>query len=105
MLAHERELDTKILASYEILNYCKYLFDTDGFYRKSPKSEFALEIENNYKCGTNTGQDVLNLCTSKIYIVDGMALVHRIQLKNVKTFGDFAEAFFKRIHNFSCSQM
>jgi hypothetical protein len=63
MLAHERELDTKILASYEILNYCKYLFDTDGFYRKSPKSEFALEIENNYKCGTNTGQLGAFYCT------------------------------------------
>ena len=61
MLANQRGFNTKILASYEILEYCKYLFDAEGFYRKSPKSELALEIENNYKCGSNTRQDVLNL--------------------------------------------
>lgn len=47
MLADQRGFDTQILASYEILNYCKYLFDEEGFYRKSPKSDLALEIENN----------------------------------------------------------
>ena len=41
-------IDTKTLASFEILNYYKYLFDAQGFYRKSPKSELTLEIENNY---------------------------------------------------------
>ena len=61
MLDNQRGFNTKILASYEILEYCKYLFDAEGFYRKSPKSELALEIENNYKCGSNTRQDVLNL--------------------------------------------
>lgn len=99
LLANQRGFDAKILASFEILNYCKYLFDAEGFYRKSPKSQLALEIENNHKCGTNTRQDILNLPFSKIYIVDGMALVHRIQLKNFSTFGDFAQAFFNRIQN------
>lgn len=97
MLASQRGFDTKILASYEILDYCKYLFDKDGFYRKSPKSELALEIQNNHNCGTNSQQDIIDLNTPKIYIVDGMAPVHQIQLKNFNTFGDFAEAFFKKI--------
>lgn len=101
MLANQREFYIKTLASYEILNYCKYLFDAEGFYRKSPKSELALEIEKNHTCGTNRRQDILNLQSTKIYIVDGMALVHRIQLKNFTTFGEFCEAFFNRIHNLS----
>lgn len=100
MLASQRGFDTKILASYEILDYCKYLFHNDGFYRKSPKSQLAVEIQNNYNCGTNSQQDIINLNTFKIYIVDGMALVHKIQLNKFKTFGDFAEAFFKKIMQF-----
>ena len=105
MLADQRGFDTKILASHEILDYCKYLFDAEGFYRKSPKSELALEIESNYKCSANTRTEVFNLQNSKIFIVDGMALVHRVQLKNFNTFGDFAEAFFKGIHDLFCIQM
>ena len=42
-------------------------------------------------------REFFNLESSKILIVDGMALVRRIQLKNFNTFGDFAAAFFKRI--------
>ncbi|KAK9876110.1 hypothetical protein WA026_011226, partial [Henosepilachna vigintioctopunctata] len=44
MTASERGLNTRILASYELLNYCKYLFDSDGFYRKSPKSQLLVEV-------------------------------------------------------------
>jgi len=58
MLANQQGFDTKTLASFDILNYCKFLFEAEGFYRKSPKSELALEIENNYKCGTNTRREV-----------------------------------------------
>lgn len=47
MLANQRGFDIKNLAYYEILNYWKYIFDAEGFNRKSPKSELALEIENN----------------------------------------------------------
>jgi hypothetical protein len=71
------------------LNYWKYLFDAEGFYRKSSKSELALEIENNSKCGTKTRREVFNLQTSKIFHVDGMTLVHRIQIKNFNTIGEF----------------
>ncbi|KAG5898377.1 hypothetical protein JTB14_015808 [Gonioctena quinquepunctata] len=100
MVASQRKFDTKILASYEVFYYCKYLFDNDGFYRKSPKSQLVVEIQKNYICGTSTQQDIINLNTFKIYIVDGMALVHKIQLNNFNTFGDFAEAFFKKIMQF-----
>ena len=58
----------KILASYEILDYCKYLFDKDGFYRKSPKSELALEIQNNHNCGTNSQQDIIDLNTPRFIL-------------------------------------
>ena len=47
-------INEDLIASFEILNYYKYLFDAQGFYRKSPKSELTIEIENNYKCGANT---------------------------------------------------
>ena len=99
MLANKRGFNTKILASFEILNLCNYLFDAEGFYRKSPKSVLALEIESNYKCGSNTRREVFSLENSKIFIVDGMALVRRIQLKNFNTFDDFAATFFKRIQD------
>ncbi|GFQ91806.1 hypothetical protein TNCT_140931 [Trichonephila clavata] len=54
LLANERGFDGKILASFEILNYCNYLFDAERFYRKSPKSQLTLEIENNYKASAQT---------------------------------------------------
>ena len=88
MLANQRGFDTETLESFEILNYCKYLFNAEGFYRKSPKSELALEIENNYKCSVNSRREVFSYKNSKIFIVDGMTLVHRIQFKNFNTFGD-----------------
>ncbi|KAK9880751.1 hypothetical protein WA026_013074, partial [Henosepilachna vigintioctopunctata] len=100
MTASERGLNTRILASYELLNYCKYLFDSDGFYRKSPKSQLLVEVEKNYNCGTSSQKDVINLNAFKVYIIDGMALVYKIQLKKFNTFGDFAEVFFKKIMEF-----
>lgn len=51
------------------------------------------QIQNGY-CGTNSHQDNINLNIFKIYIVYGMALVHKIQLNK---FDHFAEAFFKKI--------
>lgn len=99
MLANQREFDIKLLASHELLDYCKYLFNAEGFYRKSLKSELALEIKSRHNCATNTRQDVVGLNDPKIYIVDGMALVHQIQLNNFKTFGEFGAAFFQRITN------
>ena len=104
-MANQRGFDTKIVASFEILNYCNYLFDAQGFYRKSPKSELALEIKNNYKSGANTQREVFNLQNSEIFIVDGMALVRRIQFINFHTFGDFSSAFLKRIEDLFFSQM
>ena len=41
-------INEDLITSFEMLNYYKYLFDAQGFYRKSPKSELALGIENNY---------------------------------------------------------
>ena len=60
MLATQREFDLNILSSHEILYYSKYLFDSDGFYRKCVKSILALEIENNHDCGNNTLQDIIS---------------------------------------------
>lgn len=100
MLANQRGFDTKILASYEILDYCKYLFDAEGFYRKSPKSELVI---NNFNSGTNTREDVLNLQTLKIYIVDGMALFHRMQLKNSTRLVILLRHSSKEFIIFSCS--
>ena len=57
-------INEDLIASFEILNYYKCLFDAQGFYRKSPKSELTLEIENNYKCGANTRREVFDLQNS-----------------------------------------
>lgn len=45
MTASQRGLNTKILSSYELLNNYKYLFDSDEFYRKSPKLQHLVEIK------------------------------------------------------------
>ncbi|XP_043480323.1 uncharacterized protein LOC122510010 [Leptopilina heterotoma] len=97
MLASQRGFDRKILSSYEILDYCKYLFTEDGLYRKSPKATLALEIENNHNCAIESLSNISSLNSSKIYIVDGMSLVHKIQLKKFISFGDFAQAYFSTI--------
>lgn len=98
MLASQRDFDLKELASHEILDYPKYIFDKHGFYRKSQKSSLALEIEKNSNC---TSQDIVHSnINPKIYLVDGMALVYQIQLNKFSTFGDFAAAFFKKVTAF-----
>lgn len=96
MIASLREFDHKLLASYELLETPKYLFDNDGRYRKSPKSVLASEIESKHDC-RNDEVEVLSCDTQKIYVLDGMAIVHQIQLKRFATFGEFAHAFYKRI--------
>lgn len=69
MLANQRGFDTRILASYEILDYCKYLFDVEGFYRKSLKSQLVLKIENNHKCVLSFRQELYMLQKSILLMV------------------------------------
>lgn len=65
------------------------------------KSALLTKIKNVHKCENNTFQQLMNSENSKVCIIDGMALVHKIQLKKYNTFGDFAAAFFQNIQNLS----
>lgn len=49
MIAGQRQYDTKKLTSHELIGYPKYLFNKEGFYQKSQKSNLLREIERNHK--------------------------------------------------------
>lgn len=49
----------KILASYEVLDYFKYFYGKDVFYRKSLKLELTFKIQNNLNCDTKSHLGVL----------------------------------------------
>ena len=71
-------------------------FLTEGFYGISPKSELALEIENN-KCGAITRREVFYLQNFEMFIV--WHLFNEFNLKMSTPLAIFAEAFFKRIQD------
>lgn len=85
-------------ASYELLDYPKALADAEGFFIKSTKSDLMHDIEQRTNCIQNV--PTLSETNSKIHVFDGMCIVHLINLKNFKTFGDYAQAFFEYIIRF-----
>ena len=69
-----------------------YLFDDDGLMKKATKSALLQELEKNLS--EEEKQSVPSQDNNHtVLIVDVMANLRKITLKNMKTFGDMALAF------------
>lgn len=99
MLIVQRGFNPDHFASHELLSYPKALSDAKGFMEKSNKSELMNEIEVRMKC-CSISPIYLSTSYPKLHIFDAMVIVHVLQLKNYRSFGEFAHVFLNYITTF-----
>ena len=96
-VSKNRDVDLKMVLSYELAAVPPSLFHDDGAMRKTAKSELAKKFES-------VSHEILELPVllgsgdaACAYIIDGMALIQALNKDHFKTFNDLAKVIAKRL--------
>ena len=96
-VSKNRDVDLKMVLSYELAAVLPSLFHDDGAMRKTAKSELAKKLES-------VSDEIVELPVllgsgdaTSAYITDGMALIQALNKDHFKTFNDLAEVIAKRL--------
>ena len=104
--SRERNYSISDLLCYELTS-TSFLLTQDGFFRKSPKSELASEIEK--KLDTPPPPDVPRDSESCMIAIDFMAYARKVAVSKLmlKTFGDFVKHLWQTFSHLSrgCSRL
>ena len=94
-IARDRGITMDVLLEYKITE-SDYLLDKDGLPTKADKSALVRKLEEQLD-----KDDVTNFCRQSehktAYLVDVMANIRKIKIKENKTFGNFCKSFFSYV--------
>ena len=82
-----RDIDMKMVLTYELAAVPPSLFHDDGMMRKTKKADLAEKLESHCSEIFDLAQDTH---TPTAYIVDGMAMLQALNQDHFKTFNDLA---------------
>lgn len=94
IMSKDRNFDIRELLKYETGSMPLALFDSDGSFRKTKKSDLMRILVDDYSEGQ---VNLVECAQSKCIIIDGMVMVQSTPVKNSVTFGDYSDTVLKRI--------
>ena len=96
IMSKDRNFNVRELLKYETGSIPLALFDSNGNYRKTKKSDLMKILVDDYSEGQVV---VIDQLQSKAIIIDGMVMVQSTSAKSsaCQTFGEFSDLLFERI--------
>jgi len=93
-VSKNRDIDMKMVLTYELAAVPPSLFHDDGMMRKTKKADLAEKLESHCSETFDLAQDTH---TPTAYIADGMTMLQALTEDHFKTFNDLAEIILKRL--------
>ena len=93
-VSKNRNIDMKMVLTYELAAVPPSLFHDDGMMRKTNKADLAEKLESFCSEIFDLAQDTH---APTAYIIDGMAMLQALNADHFKTFNDLAEIILKRL--------
>ena len=94
-LARERKYDSKELLKYDLIP-STYLFDSEGLMNKPQKSSLGIELEKTLSAADYIKPEHWKDMPT-VYLIDVMQQLRKMNVRQMSTFGDLCDSFFKSI--------